>query len=121
MTERFNKLELLIAQLPAMHTPVSSGIYENGFWWVKFYIDTEHPQAWSVVQMLGYTINYLSISERFSTVFYPLSPSPFAEGVTHKAMYWIIESTSQDFSPNELAAWLESRLPIGNQSTGSHK
>lgn len=114
MPDRFHKLEELIAHLPAVCAPVSSGTYENGFWWVKFNIDIQHPLSWRVVQVLAHTINYLSISERLSTVFYPLSPSPFAEGVSPKSMYWIIESTSQDFSPNELSAWLDSRLPDSN-------
>lgn len=114
MPDRFDKLEKLISNLPAVDTPVSSGIYENGFWWVKFDINLEHPLSWRVVQVLAHSINYLSISERLSTVFYPLSPSPFAEGVSLKSMYWIIEFNSQDFSPNELSAWLESRLPAGN-------
>ena len=114
MHDRCHKLEELIAHLPVVDAPVSSGIYENGFWWVKFDINLQHPMSWRVIQVLAHTINYLSISERLSTVFYPLSPSPFAEGVSLKSMYWIIEFNSQDFSPNELSAWLESRLPAGN-------
>ncbi len=59
-------------------------------------------------------INYLSISERLSTVFYPISPSPFNDGSTEKCLSWIIESTAEDFTPGELVEWLEARLPDPN-------
>lgn len=114
MNDRFQKLESLITHLPSVSSSVSSGVYENGFWWVKFNIDLSHSKAWMVIQMLAYTINYLSISERFSTVFYPLSPTLFNNDTSHNEVYWIIESTTQDFSPTELAVWLESRLPSAN-------
>ncbi len=111
MPDRFHKLEQFISQLPAIGSPIASGFYENGFWWVKFLIDIHHEQSWNVVQMLAYTINYLSITERFSTVFYPVCPSPFTQENPEKSLMWIIESTSQDFVPDELAIWLESHLP----------
>lgn len=111
MPDRFQKLELLISRLPAIGLPIASGVYENGFWWVKFSIDIQDEQSWDVIQMLAYTINYLSISERLSTVFYPVCPSPFLQLNPEKSLTWIIESTSQNFMPEELAIRLESRLP----------
>ena len=118
MPDRFQKLEQFISQLQSVGSPIASGVYENGFWWLKFSIDTQHEQSWSVVQMLAYTINYLSISERFSTVFYPVCPSPFLQENPEKSLMWIIESTSQDFTPNELVIWLENRLPnTGNNAS----
>ena len=33
----------------------------DGYWWVKFTIDIEHPLAWSVVQELGHVLNYVSL------------------------------------------------------------
>lgn len=111
MPDRFKKLELLIAQLPAIGSPIASGVYETGFWWVKFSIDIQHDKSWEVIKMLAYTINYLSISERLSTVFFPVCPSSFSQENPEKNLTWIIESTSQDFVPDELAIWLENRLP----------
>lgn len=109
--DSFKKLEELITKIPAVKSPVAKGTYENGFWWLKFSIDLAHPLAWNVVQHFGHAINYLSISERLSTVFYPVSSPPGATNNPAEALAWIIETTSQDFSPNELAEWLDSRLP----------
>ena len=111
MPDRFKKLELFISQLPAIGSSIASGTYENGFWWVKFSIDTQHELSWRVVNMFAYAINYLSISEGFSTAFYPVYASPFSEENTEKNLAWIIESTSQDFMPDELTIWLENHLP----------
>ena len=111
MPDRFQRLETLISKVPALCSPIATGTHENGFWWVKFSIDTSNPIAWNVVQIFAYVINYLSISERLSTVFYPVSPPPFENGGTDNCLEWIIESTSQDFMPGELAEWLETRLP----------
>jgi hypothetical protein len=111
MPDRFQKLENLISQVPTLCSNVATGTHENGFWWVKFSLDINNPLAWNVVQVFAYVINYLSISERLSTVFYPVSPPPYTEGGPDKCLSWIIESTSQDFMPNELAEWLEVRLP----------
>ena len=111
MPDRFKKLELFISQLPAIGSSIASGTYENGFWWVKFSIDTQHELSWRVVNMFAYAINYLSISEGFSTAFYPVYASPFSEENPEKNLAWIIESTSQDFMPDELTIWLENHLP----------
>ena len=111
MTERFHKLTNLITEIPAVCNPIKTGTYENGFWWVKFSVDINNPLAWNVVQVFAYAINYLSISERLSTVFYPIAQPPFNTENSKDCVEWIIESTSQDFLPNELSEWLEARLP----------
>lgn len=115
MPERFSKLQALISQIPTLCSPIATGTHENGFWWLKFSIDTTDPLAWNVVHVFAYVINYLSISERLSTVFYPISGPPFRTDGPENCLEWIIESTSQDFLPNELAEWLETRLPDPNR------
>jgi hypothetical protein len=111
MQDRFYKLADFITRMPAISTPIASGTYENGFWWLKFSININHPLAWHIVQELSYVVNYLSISERLSTVFYPVSGPPSVKQGPAETLEWIIESTSADFSPSELAEWLENRLP----------
>ena len=111
MADRFFKLTNLITDIPTICNPIKTGTHENGFWWVKFSIDTSNPLAWNVIQVFAYVINYLSISERLSTVFYPVAQPPFSADSMQECLEWIIESTSQDFLPNELAEWLENRLP----------
>ncbi len=111
MSEPFKKLEDLITKVPAVQMPIAKGTYENGFWWMKFSIDITHDLAWNIVQYFSHVINYLSISERLSTVFYPVSSLPVVGESPALTLAWIIETTSQDFTPNELAEWLSSRLP----------
>lgn len=108
MPERFHRIENIIRSLPAVDSTVASGNYDNGFWWVKFAINIEHRSAWTTIKNLAYIINYLSISERFSTVFYPIAS---ANSEPENFLSCIIETTSEDFSPSELAEWLESRMP----------
>lgn len=111
MTDRYQRIEHLISRIPSVCAPVASGAYDTGVWWVKFALDINHPLVWNVVQRLAHVINYLSISERFSTVFYPVSPAPEAGQEPRDCLAWIIETTTEDFSPSELAEWLEVRLP----------
>ena len=78
---------------------------------MKFGIDIDHPLAWNVVQEFGCVLNYLSVNERLSTVFMPVSPAPYLNGGPRQFLSWVIESKSTDFSASEAATWLEGRLP----------
>jgi hypothetical protein len=78
---------------------------------VKFAIDLDHPLAWSVVQELGYVLNYLSLNERLPTVFMPVSPPPYLNGGPRDYLSWVIESKAKDFTPDVCTQWLEGRLP----------
>lgn len=90
---------------------IGSGFSDKGFWWVKFTIDLDHPLAWSVVQELGYVLNYLSLDERLPTVFMPVSPPPYMNGGPRDYLSWVIESKDKDFTPDVCTQWLEGRLP----------
>jgi hypothetical protein len=96
--------------LPAGRKSIGSGTFEDGNWWVKFSIKTDHPLAWRHVQELGYVLNYVSLEQRLPTVFMPVSPPPCLNGGV-EFLSWIIESTDPEFSPALCAKWLESRLP----------
>ena len=55
LTPLLEFLERLPAiDLPAGRKSIGSGNFENGSWWVKFGLNTEHPLAWRHVQELGY-------------------------------------------------------------------
>jgi hypothetical protein len=114
-TAEFESLLAFIERLPAILLPagrrsIGTGRFENGNWWMKFHLDTDHPLAWRHVQELGFVRNYVSVTERLPTVFMPVSPPPYMNGGV-EFLSWIIESTDPAFSPSLCAEWLEGRLP----------
>ena len=114
-THDFERLVAFLARLPAMDLPagrksIGHGTFENGNWWIKFSLKTEHPLAWRHVQELGHVLNHVSVEERLPTVFMPVSPPPYMNGGV-EFLSWVIESTEPSFSPAKCAEWLEGRLP----------
>lgn len=104
-----------LERLPAMRIPagrksIGSGIEDDGRWWVKFSLDTDHPLAWRVVQELGHVLNDMSTEERLPTVFKPVSPPPYLNGGV-EFLSWVIESHDAGFTPALCAKWLQGRLP----------
>ncbi len=99
---------------------VANGTSDNGIWWIKFNIDISHPVAWNVVQEFGHVLNYLSVDERLSCVFMPVSPPPCMNGGPSEFLSWVIESHNIDFTPAKAAEWLEGRLPrpVEDESEG---
>ena len=71
----FKRLKSYLSTVPAV-SDLTSGFSDDGYWWVTFTIDIEHPLAWSVVQELGHVLNYVSLEERLPTLFMPVSPPP---------------------------------------------
>lgn len=106
----FEPLKNYLSAVPAVRD-ISSGFSGDGYWWLKFEIDIEHPLAWSVVQELAHVLNYVSLEERLPTVFMPVSPPPYMNGGPREFLSWVIESKSKDFNPRQCADWLEGRLP----------
>jgi hypothetical protein len=100
-----------LSKIPGIEGQLGSGFFDDGRWWIKFTIDTQHELAWRVVQELGHVLNYLSLDERFPTVFMPVSPPPYLNGGPREFLSWVIESKEKDFQPAACAEWLESRLP----------
>lgn len=107
----FTKLLLYLTKIPAIKTEIGHGQFDNGLWWIKFQIDIDNPLAWQVIQELGNVVNYLSVDERLPTTFYPVSPPSYLNGGPKEFLSWVIESTTIDFTPNDLHDWLEGRLP----------
>lgn len=107
----FKPLTEYLTKVPAVQTPIGTGIDDEGFWWVKFQIDISNPLAWQVVQEFACVINYLSLNERLPTVFYPVSPAPYLNGGPADYLSWVIEAKSKDFTPENLKQWLDTRLP----------
>jgi hypothetical protein len=100
-----------LKRVPAISGSIGSGRSDNGFWWVKFHLDVDHPLAWRVVQELGHVLNYLSLESRLPTVFMPTSPPPYMNGGPRDFLSWVIETRDAGFSPSTCAEWLEGRLP----------
>ena len=112
MDERaFHTLTTYLARIPAIEHPISTGVDEEGLWWVKFSIDIDHEFAWHTVQELGCVVNYLSLHERLPTIFYPVSPAPYLNGGPSEFLSWVIETKDKDFRPGTLMKGLEGRLP----------
>jgi hypothetical protein len=107
----FNPLLDYLRTVPAIDNAVSSGLENDGRWWVKFIIDISHPLAWNVVQELGHVLNYVSPDERLPTVFMPVSPPPYMNGGPKEFLSWVIESRDKNFLPEKCAEWLQGRLP----------
>jgi len=108
---QFQLLQTFLSNVPAIKGKIGQGINEEGFWWVKFRIDVQHPLAWQVVQEIGHVVNYLSLDEKLPTTFYPVSPPPYMNGGPEDFLSWIIENTNKEFKPDTLKEWLEGRLP----------
>lgn len=112
MDERaFQSLTKFLEKVPAINTPIATGVGGDGLWWVKFQIDIASEYAWKVVQELGHVINYLSVDERLPALFYPVSPPPYLNGGPDEYLSWVIEARDKAFSPGTLKKWLEERLP----------
>ncbi|PHR90676.1 MAG: hypothetical protein COA78_34725 [Blastopirellula sp.] len=115
MSDKFEMLLTYLERLPAIDLPagrksIGFGEMEDGNWWVKFGIDTEHELAWRHVQELGYVLNYVSLEEPLPTAFIPVSPPPYLNGGV-EFLSWVIESKHPDFTPDLCTEWLEGRLP----------
>ena len=107
----FDKLLEYLKRVPAIEGQIGSGSNEEGFWWIKFTINTSHPLAWNTVQEFGYVLNNLSINEPLPSVFFPVSPPPYLNGGPDDFLSWVIENRHPDFLPDEAQEWLEGRLP----------
>lgn len=106
----FKTLIDYLEKVPSIQKTISFGD-NDGYWWVKFFIDIHNKLAWNVVQELGFVINYISIDERLPTVFYPVSPPPYMNGGPTDFLSWVIETKNPEFKPGTLLKWLEGRLP----------
>jgi hypothetical protein len=104
------QLDAFLRRVPAIGSGIGTGV-DKGMWWAKFAIDIDHPLAWRVVQELGHILNYVSVSERLPTVFMPVSPPPYLNGGAKDFLSWVIESTSETFTPGNCLEWLEGRMP----------
>lgn len=112
MDERaFSTLTNYLKKIPGIDSQMGTGADDKGFWWVKFKIDIDNKLAWHVVQELGCVVNYISVSERLPTKFYPVSPAPYLNGGPDDFLSWVIENTDPAFKPGTLQKWLEERLP----------
>ena len=105
------ELVKFLEKIPAISENIADGFHEKGFWWVKFQIDIENKYAWSVIQELGCIVNYISVTERLPTVFYPVSPAPYLNGGPREFLSWVIENKDANFTSDNLKDWLIGRLP----------
>lgn len=111
LDESFESLIDCLEKVPSIKSPIATGEYETGLWWIKFQIDIADKFAWSVVQELGCVVNYISLNERLPTSFYPVSPAPYMNGGPKHYLSWIIETKDKEFKPDDMKQWLKGRLP----------
>lgn len=110
MRDGMEKLKQFLSKIPGVQY-LDNGKKQEWFWYVKFDIDIEHPLAWQIVQELGFVLNYISLTERFPTIFKPVSPPPYLNGGPKECLSWVIESTLPYVNPNDVADALQERLP----------
>ena len=106
----FDNLLKFLSKIPSIGEPINYGL-EKDFWWVKFQINIDNPLAWNIVQELAHLLNYLSIKDRLPTIFMPVSPPPYLNGGPREFLSWVIQVKSEKFTPDDVKAWLKSRLP----------
>jgi hypothetical protein len=107
----FTSLLAFLARVPAIEASIGKGKTNDGRWWVKFSIDTQHALAWHVVQEFAHVLNYVSVNERLPTRFIPVSPPPYLNGGPKEFLSWVIECDDPTFKPGTATEWLEGRLP----------
>lgn len=107
----FTKIIDFLERVPAIRGSIGKGADDEGYWWLKFTIDINHPLAWQTVQEFGFVLNYISLDERLPTTFHPVSPPPYMNGGPEEFLSWVIECKDPDFKPGTCAEWLSSRLP----------
>ena len=90
---------------------MSSDITPDAYWWVKLNIDIRSKFSWSVVQELGYVLNYISLQEPMPTTFKPVSPPPYMNGGPDEFLSWVIEPTFNYIDPSWVKETLKGRLP----------
>ena len=57
MDERaFSKLIEYLERVPAIEGAIGKGADDDGLWWVKFSIDTNHELAWHTIQEFGHVV-----------------------------------------------------------------
>jgi hypothetical protein len=110
ISEGLPKLVAYLNRIPGV-TVISSDATPDAFWWVKLAIDIEHHLAWSVVQELGFVLNYISLTEKLPTIFMPVSPPPYLNGGPSENLSWVIESKFNYIDPAWIGEVLEGRLP----------
>jgi hypothetical protein len=99
-----------LEKVPAIESGIAFGS-KQGFWWIKFQIDTSHQLAWYVVQEFGHILNYISLDVKLPVSFYPVSPPPYLNGGPVEFLSWVIENKEAEFTPKVLQEWLKGRLP----------
>jgi len=104
------KLRGVLASIPAV-TVLSVSEPEEPYWWVKVEIDISSRIAWHVVQELGFVLNEVSLTERFPTLFKPVSPPPYLNGGPEEYLSWVVEATLPFVDAGQLAEALRESLP----------
>ena len=108
--KNIDKLVAYLDRIPGLSI-ISHEVTPDAYWWVKFDIDIRHELSWSVVQELGFVLNFISLNEPLPTVFKPVSPPPYLNGGPDEFLSWVVESTFNYIDPSWIADTLEERLP----------
>jgi len=110
INQGLDKIKDLLSKIPCVKSVTTSNIDES-FWWLKFSIEIKSKIAWTVVQELGHILNYLSVSDKLPTTFYPVSPPPYINGGPEDFLSWVIEPSIPLLDTNVIFDYLTGRLP----------
>lgn len=85
---------------------------EDGYWWVKFRVDTGVPDAWDELQELAWLYNNTYIAVAEPVLLRPLAFQPHAGNGPGAYLHWSLECLSPDYTPDRaLDALLTSFAP----------
>ena len=77
----------------------------------KFTIDLDHRLPWSVVQEVGYVLNYLSLDEQLPILLMTVPPPPYMHGGPRDYLSWVIESRDKNLTADVYTPCREGLLP----------
>ncbi len=103
----YKPLTDFLIKIPGVNEITCESSHIDNNWYVCFRIDITHDKSWHVVQLIGSILNPTHECARF----YPMSPSVDLNGGPFQHLYWIIESTSTDFTPENCSVALHNWMP----------
>lgn len=107
--QKERKLKKLLERIPCVQGSVVGN--NEGGWYIKMSLDLDAKIVWNVIQELSFVLNNLSMTEKLSVVFKPVSPPPYLHGGPDLFLSWVIEPVSRDVDPELIADALVQYLP----------
>lgn len=73
---------------------------QEGYWWIKFRVDTLADDAWDELQELAWLFNNTYTAVADPVLLRPLAFQPQAGAAPGAHLHWSLESLSPDYTPD---------------------